>query len=76
MDAIDKFDAVFGIFGETKEELLPIEIENLIEERKEARRNRNFSRSDEIRCLLSERGVVLEDTKDGVKWKRKKNFIG
>ena len=71
LDAIDKFDTVFGIFGETSEEMLPTEIENLIEERKEARRNRNFARSDEIRGLLNDRGVVLEDTKDGVKWKRK-----
>ncbi len=71
LNAVDKFDAVFGIFGETKEEMLPAEIENLIKERKEARRNRNFARSDEIRCLLNERGVILEDTKDGVKWKRR-----
>jgi cysteinyl-tRNA synthetase len=71
LNAVDVFDAVFGIFGEAKEEMLPAEIENLIEERREARRNRNFDRSDEIRRLLSERGVVLEDTKDGVKWKRR-----
>ncbi len=68
---IDKFDSVFGIFGETKEEILDAEIELLIEERQEARRNRNFARSDEIRDLLAEEGIILEDTKDGVRWKRK-----
>ncbi|MCD9187518.1 MAG: cysteine--tRNA ligase [Pyrinomonadaceae bacterium] len=68
---IDKYDSVFGIFGEAKEEILDAEIEKLIEERQEARRNRNFGRSDEIRDLLAEKGIILEDTKDGVRWKRK-----
>ncbi len=68
---IDKFDSVLNIFGEVKEEILDAEIENLIEERQEARHNRNFARSDEIRDLLAEKNVILEDTKDGVRWKRK-----
>ncbi len=68
---LDKFDSVFGIFGEAQEEILDTEIEQLIEERQEARRNRNFARSDEIRDLLAEKGIILEDTKDGVRWKRK-----
>ena len=68
---IDKYDSVFGIFGEATEEILDTEIEQLIEERQEARRNRNFARSDEIRDLLAEKGIILEDTKDGVRWKRK-----
>ena len=71
LHVIDKFDSVLGIFGEEKEEILDSEIENLIEERQEARRNRNFARSDEIRDLLVEKGIILEDTKDGVRWKRK-----
>ena len=71
LHAIDKFDAVLNIFGEEKTEMLDAEIENLIEERQTARRNRNFPRSDEIRDTLAERGIVLEDTKDGVRWKRK-----
>jgi cysteinyl-tRNA synthetase len=71
LHAIDKFDAVLNIFGEAKTEMLDAEIENLIEERQTARRNRNFPRSDEIRDTLAERGIVLEDTKDGVRWKRK-----
>lgn len=68
---IDKFDSVFNIFGEVKEELLDTEIEKLIEERQAARHNRNFTRSDEVRDLLAGRGIILEDTKDGVRWKRK-----
>ncbi len=71
LHTIDKFDQVLGIFGEAQTEMLDAEIENLIEERQEARRNRNFSRSDEIRDTLAEKGIVLEDTKDGVRWKRK-----
>lgn len=71
LQTIDKFDSVFGIFGEIKEEILDSEIEDLIEERQEARHNRDFARSDEIRNLLANRGIILEDTKDGVRWKRK-----
>ena len=47
------------------------EIEALIAERHDARNNRDFARSDEIRDLLAEKGIILEDTKDGVRWKRK-----
>ncbi len=71
LDAIEKIDSVLNIFGEEKAEMLDAEIEHLIEERQEARRKRNFARSDEIRDLLAEKGIVLEDTKDGVRWKRK-----
>ena len=68
---IDKFDSVLKILGEVQEEFLESEIESLIEERQEARRSRNFARSDEIRDSLAERNIILEDTKDGVRWKRK-----
>jgi cysteinyl-tRNA synthetase len=71
LNAIGKFDSVLGIFGKEEIEILDEEIEKLIEERQEARRNRNFARSDEIRNLLTEKGIILEDTKDGVRWKRK-----
>jgi cysteinyl-tRNA synthetase len=70
-EAIEKFDSVLGIFGAVEEIILEAEIEQLIEERQEARRNRNFARSDEIRDLLAKSGIILEDTKDGVRWKRK-----
>jgi cysteinyl-tRNA synthetase len=71
LDAIAKFDSVLGIFGKVETDSLDSEIEALVEERQEARRQRNFARSDEIRDLLAEQGIVLEDTKDGVRWKRK-----
>jgi cysteinyl-tRNA synthetase len=71
LDAITKFDSVLGIFGTDEIGSLDEEIENLVEERQEARRQRNFTRSDEIRDVLAEKGIILEDTKDGVRWKRK-----
>jgi len=71
LEAIKKFDAVLGIFGEEVTEMLDADIEVLIEERQDARRNRNFARSDEIRDELAAKGIILEDTKDGVRWKRK-----
>ena len=71
IEAIDSFDSVLGIFGPEDAEVLDSDIEALVEERQAARRNRDFARSDEIRDLLAEKGIVLEDTKDGVRWKRK-----
>ncbi len=67
----EKFDSVLGIFGPETVQMLDVEIEALIEERQQARASRNFTRSDEIRDELAEKGVILEDTKDGVRWKRK-----
>lgn len=71
LDAVAKFDAVLGIFGPEDSELLDADIETLIEQRQEARRSRDFARSDEIRDELAEKGIILEDTKDGLRWKRK-----
>jgi len=72
LDAIAKFDFVLGIFDKDENGTLDAEVETLVEERQEARRRRDFTRSDEIRDLLVEKGIILEDTKDGVRWKRKK----
>src|SRR5262249_48073407 len=69
--AISRFDSVLNIFGESRAEMLEGEIQKLIDERQEARHRRDFSRADEIRDELSERGIILEDTKDGVRWKSK-----
>jgi cysteinyl-tRNA synthetase len=68
---IDRFDTVLNIFGDGRREMLDSEIQSLIDERQEARRRRDFGRADEIRDALANRGIVLEDTKDGVRWKRK-----
>jgi cysteinyl-tRNA synthetase len=69
--AIRKFDSVLGIFGPEEFGALDADVEKLVAERQEARRNRDFARSDEIRDILAERGIILEDTKDGVRWKRR-----
>ncbi|MGI6031324.1 MAG: cysteine--tRNA ligase [Eubacteriales bacterium] len=61
---------VLGIACEKKQELLDSDIDALIQERQEARKARNFQRADEIRDQLKEMGILLEDTKAGVKWKR------
>ena len=61
--------AVFGIELGQKE-VLDSEIEALIEERNEARANKDFKRSDEIRDTLKEQGIILEDTAQGVRWSR------
>jgi cysteinyl-tRNA synthetase len=61
---------ILGINTKKKEELLDADIEKLIEERQTARKNKDFARSDEIRNLLLEKGIVLEDTREGVRWKR------
>ena len=71
VEAIAKFDSVLGIFGPEENEILDDDIDALIAERQDARHNREFARSDEIRDLLAKRGIILEDTKDGVRWKRK-----
>ncbi|MBR3040056.1 MAG: cysteine--tRNA ligase [Lachnospiraceae bacterium] len=61
---------ICGLILEKKEETLDEEIEKLIEERQAARKEKNFARADEIRALLLDKGIVLEDTREGVKWKR------
>ncbi len=61
---------ILGI-EEPKEELLDADIEALIEERQAARKAKNYARADEIRNELAGKGILLEDTKEGVKWKRK-----
>jgi cysteinyl-tRNA synthetase len=69
LDLIKRFDSVLNVFGEEQRQMLDNEIQALIDERQEARRRRDFARADEIRDQLAARGIVLEDTKDGVRWK-------
>ena len=71
LEAIDRIDTVLNIFGHSQREMLDSEVQSLIDERQEARRRRDFHRADEIRVELADRGIILEDTKDGVRWKRK-----
>lgn len=70
LDIIVKLTDVLGIVVEAKEELLDGDIEALIQERQAARKERNFVRADEIRNELLAKGIILEDTREGVKWKR------
>jgi cysteinyl-tRNA synthetase len=59
------------VLGDQRTEMLDSEVQAMIDERQEARRRRDFGRADEIRIELADRGIILEDTKDGVRWKRK-----
>jgi len=63
-----KFDGVLGILEE-KEDKITENIESLIREREEARKKKDFKKADEIRDNLKEKGIILEDSKDGVRWK-------
>ena len=69
--ALERIDSVLNVIGRPQREMLDEEIQKLIDERQEGRHRRDFARADEIRNQLAERGIVLEDTKDGVRWKRK-----
>ena len=69
-ETLRKLLDVLGILPERKKETLDAEVEALIAERQAARKARNFARADEIRNQLTEMGILLEDTREGVKWKR------
>ena len=69
-DRITLLCGILGLKVEKEEELLDEEIEQLIADRQAARKNRDFAKADEIRNLLLEKGIVLEDTREGVRWKR------
>ena len=71
LSALERIDGVLNVIGEAQAPMLDDEIQNLIDQRQEARHRRDFKRADEIRDDLLGRGIVLEDTKDGVRWKRK-----
>ncbi|MDY5022916.1 MAG: cysteine--tRNA ligase [Blautia sp.] len=70
LDMMVKLCDVLGLIIIKNEEILDKEIEELIEERQAARKAKNFARADEIRDLLLEKGIILKDTREGVKWKR------
>ena len=61
---------MLGIITETKKEALDSEIEEMIAMRQQARKDKNFALADEIRGKLLSMGILLEDTREGVKWKR------
>ncbi len=69
MKSFNDWLMIFGISFQ-QAQLLPDKINQLINERNEARKQKNFARSDEIRDLLKERGIILEDTPQGTRWRR------
>ena len=69
-ETIAKLSDVLGIITERKAEVLDSEVEELIAARQQARKEKNFALADEIRQKLLDMGIVLEDTREGVKWKR------
>src|SRR6185369_10005798 len=71
LSVLDRIDGVLNVIGEAQAPLLDDEIQGLIDQRQDARHRRDFKRADEIRDELLGRGIVLEDTKEGVRWKRK-----
>jgi len=69
-DLLVKLTDVLGIIVEKEDEILAEDIEKLIAERQAARKAKDFARADAIRSELLEKGIILEDTREGVKWKR------
>lgn len=70
LEVLEKLCNVLGLIVVKETEMLDEDIEALIEERQAARKAKNFARADEIRDELAARGIILEDTREGVKWKR------
>nr|WP_314462540.1 cysteine--tRNA ligase [uncultured Clostridium sp.] len=69
-DTIEKLCDILGIITEKEEVILAEEIEAMIAARQQARKDKDFALADEIRGKLLDQGIVLEDTREGVKWKR------
>jgi cysteinyl-tRNA synthetase len=74
LETVRKIDQVFGFifFDNTAPDPDKDRIDKLVNERIEAKKNKEFARADEIRELLKNEGIILEDTKDGTRWKRKR----
>jgi len=70
VNEMEELTQILGIITKREKELLDQDIEDLINERQVARKEKNFQRADEIREELSKKGILLEDTREGVKWKR------
>ena len=70
LSVFDELADVLGLPFKQEEELLDAEVEALLEERIEARKNRDFARADEIRDLFKDMNIILEDTAQGTRWKR------
>jgi cysteinyl-tRNA synthetase len=73
LDLLARFDAIFDVLNPTEKSggISDPEVDRLIAERTQAKKTKDFARADEIRKQLTDAGIILEDTKDGVRWKRK-----
>ena len=69
-ETMEQLCNVLGIIIASEQEMLDSEIEEMIEARQQARKNKDFAKADEIRDALLAKGILLEDTREGVKWKR------
>ena len=67
---MEHFDLVLGVMEYKKQDLTDEE-KTLINQREKARKEKNFAESDKLRDLLLEKGIIVEDTKEGMHWKRK-----
>jgi cysteinyl-tRNA synthetase len=70
---LSQFDSIFDVLAPTVQTnaITDSEVESMIAERTAAKKARNFARADQVREQLLEQGIILEDTKSGVRWKRK-----
>jgi cysteinyl-tRNA synthetase len=67
---LETLSGICGLKVEVEEEILDSDIEELIQKRQDARKNKDFALADQIRDELLEKGIELKDTREGVKWKR------
>lgn len=70
INLIKELGNVLGILNKQKDKILDSDVEKLIEERNEAKKARDFAKADKIRDTLKDMGIILEDTRQGVKWRR------
>ena len=72
LEFLSRFDAVFDVLKPAAAQggLTDAEVDTLVADRNAAKKSKNFSRADEIRAELAAKGIILEDTKEGVRWKR------
>lgn len=70
LDEFNELTSVLNIVNKTNDDMVDEEIENLIQQRVDAKKNKNFQLADDIRQQLLDKGIILEDTRQGTKWKR------
>jgi cysteinyl-tRNA synthetase len=73
MELLAQFDAIFDVLRASAKQtgISDSDVEGLIAERAQAKKSRNFARADQIRQQLLDAGIILEDTKEGARWKRR-----